>query len=82
MYQRDKFNAARDKFSYPKIPNATLFYKDYGYQEPATVHGWDWSTTSGQWGALVTFKDGLRTFTWPKPPSAPKQRGFQRPFNY
>jgi hypothetical protein len=49
----------------PKPVNATHFQRHYGY-EPATIISWDWSTTFGQWGALVEFADGSRMFTYPK----------------
>lgn len=67
MQQRDEYNARRDDLSYPEIPSADLFQHGLGYREPATVHGWDWSTTFGTWSALVTFADGWHGWTFPKP---------------
>lgn len=42
------------------------FQKDYGFETPVAIHGWQWSTTFGQWGALVTFANGWRGYTYPK----------------
>lgn len=68
LYQRDDYNVKRDKWSYPPIPNAIEFQTaTYGYEKPKIIHGWSWSTTFNKWGALVTFSDGWRGFTWPKP---------------
>ena len=50
-----------------KIPDAKLFQKDYGYEKPKKIHGWQWSTDFGKWSALVTFKDGTEIWTYPKP---------------
>ena len=66
MKQREEFNAKRDQFSYPPIPDSELFFTGWGYEKPAIVHGWDWSTTFNKWGALVTFDNGTRVFTYPK----------------
>lgn len=62
--QRETFNAKRDSLSYPEIPDYTEFFTGYGYEKPETIHGFQWSTTFNQWGALVTFKSGQRVFTW------------------
>jgi hypothetical protein len=49
------------------IRESTGFYHNYGYEVPAEIHGWEWSTTFGRWSALVTFADGWHGFTWPQP---------------
>lgn len=65
-----EFNAKRTDLSYPPIPEGvTEFQKDYGYEVPTAVHGWDWSTTFGRWSALVTFANGWHGWTFPKRPS-------------
>lgn len=71
LLQREEYNA-RPKESmgiarYPDIPEASEFQHGYGYETPAEVHGWEWSTTFGTWSALVTFKDGWHGYTYPKP---------------
>ena len=72
LYQRGKDGypeGADDimKKSYGKIPDSKEFQNmRYGYEVPKKVHGWQWSTTFGRWTALVTFKDGTRTWTYPK----------------
>ena len=66
LQQRKEFNTKRDKFSYPEIPDAELFQARYGYEKPAIVHGWQWSTTFNRWSALVTMADGWHGFTYPK----------------
>lgn len=63
---RDEFNAKRDSRSYPEIPESELFFTGYGYEKPAIVHGWSWSNTFDQWGALVTFNNGQKVYTYPK----------------
>jgi hypothetical protein len=53
--------------SYPEIPyHAELFQHNYGYEKPLKIHSWQWSTTFGKWGALVTFEDGWHGYTYPK----------------
>lgn len=51
------------------IPAATEFqhHDGSGYKVPLQVHGWSWSTTFGSWSAQVTFQDGWKGYTWPKP---------------
>lgn len=72
LYQRDKdgFPIGADdimKKSYGKIPQSKEFQNmRYGYEIPKKIHGWAWSTTFGRWTALVTFKDGTKTWTYPK----------------
>ena len=66
MKQRESFNNQRDQFSYPPIPKAEFFLNGYGYEKPAKVHGWEWSTTFNKWSALVTFANGWHGFTYPK----------------
>lgn len=65
-FQRDEFNAKRDSASYPEIPEAEIFFTGWGYEKPAIVHGWAWSTTFNRWGALVTFDNGRKVYTYPK----------------
>jgi hypothetical protein len=67
ILDREAYNARRDSLSYPPIPDATEFLNRYGYEAPVKVRYWDWSTTFGQWGALVEFADGRVVFTYPKP---------------
>lgn len=64
----EAYNAGRDELSYPPIPgDAKLFQNQrYGYEEPTSIEGWQWSTTFGRWSALVTFADGWHGFTYPK----------------
>lgn len=66
LHQRDAFNASRDKFSYPPIPDAQEFLHRYSYEKPVAVHGWQWTTTFNRWSALVTFADGWHGFTYPR----------------
>ena len=52
---------------HPPIPyNVKEFQHHYGYEEPVTIHRWEWSTTFSRWSALVTFKDGWHGFSYPK----------------
>lgn len=70
LTQRAEHNAKPAKTlgidRYPDIPDAALFQHRYGFEEPAEVHGWEWSTTFGRWSALVTFDDGWHGFTFPR----------------
>jgi hypothetical protein len=52
--------------AYGKIPDASEFWHNYGYEVPETVHGWEWSTTFNKWSALVTFSDGWHGYTYPR----------------
>lgn len=52
---------------YGQIPWALLFQSPTGYEIPSKVYGWQWSVTFNRWTALVTFDNGWRGFTWPKP---------------
>lgn len=57
--------------SYPPKPEgAELYQHDYCYQKPVALDRWEWSTTFAQWSRLVTFADGWRGFTYPKPEGA------------
>ena len=49
-----------------RIQGATLFQHNYGFEKPAAIHGWQWSTTFGRWSALVTFDDGWHGYAYPK----------------
>ena len=49
-----------------RIQDSKLFLHGYGYEKPTTIHGYEWSSTFNQWGALVTFSDGWHGFTYPK----------------
>lgn len=53
--------------AYGKIPAAVggKFQHNYGHELPVAVHGYQWSTTFGRWGALVTFADGWHGYTYP-----------------
>lgn len=42
------------------------FQRHYGYEKAKRVIYWEWSTTFGRWGALVSFSDGMKLFTYPK----------------
>lgn len=66
---KDGYPVGADKImkdAYGKIPDSKEFQKGYGYEIPKKVHGWEWSTIFGRWTALVTFKDGSQTWTYPK----------------
>lgn len=72
LYQRglDGFPLGADRVmreAYGQIPDATNFqhHRNFGYEKPTVVHGWQWSTTFGRWGAVVTFADGWHGRTWP-----------------
>lgn len=53
--------------SYPPKPeSAELYQHNYGYQKPTALGEWQWSTTFGRWGRIVTFADGWNGLTWPK----------------
>lgn len=74
LYQRgeDGYPVGADqlmKDGYGKIPDAEMFqhHRTFGYEVPAEVHGWEWSTTFNRWRALVTFKDGWKGVTSPAP---------------
>lgn len=58
--------------SWAESRHATEFLYRYGYRKVAEIHHWEWSDTFGRWGAVVSFDDGARLYTWPKP------RGFGR----
>lgn len=51
-----------------KSRNATEFWNGIKYRDekPVEFHGWEWSEDFKRWGALVTFADGWRGYTWPK----------------
>lgn len=69
LIQRDEWNNRPNKssFSLPDIPAATHFQGSTGsYDIPVTVHGWEWSTTFGRWGAVCTFADGWHGLTFPR----------------
>lgn len=70
LVDRQKHNANRDLLSHPPIPEAKLFWHEYGYQEPVAVWGWQWSYDFNRWSAYVEFEDGWRGFTYPKHESA------------
>lgn len=55
--------------AYGPIPDTDLFqdHKGYGYRKAEIIHGWQWSVTFNRWSALVTFPDGWRGYTYPKP---------------
>jgi hypothetical protein len=89
LYQRgeDGYPLGSDDIlrqAYGPIPEATKFQhgRGYGYEEPAEVHGWQWSNDFGRWSALVTFADGWHGFTYPSPLFAHKvdaeERGIGR----
>jgi len=42
------------------------FQRDYGYEKPEKIIRWDWSYTFSKWVALVIFKDGARSYSYPK----------------
>jgi len=55
------------KKAYGKIPDSKEFQNNrYGFEKPKKLHGWAWSDTFHRWTALVTFKDGTKTWTYPK----------------
>lgn len=66
--QYTEWLGSHEEFEYPAIPTgATLFLNDrLGYEQPITIHRWEWSTTFGCWGALCTFANGWHGFTYPK----------------
>lgn len=50
----------------PAIPDTSRFqHPGGGFCVAETIHNWSWSITFNRWGASVTFKDGIRCFTWP-----------------
>lgn len=55
--------------AYGQIPAAIEFqhHVSMGYERPLEIHGWCWSETFRCWGAIVTFADGWRGLTWPRP---------------
>lgn len=74
MYQRgtDGYPIGADDLlreTYGRIPEATEFqdHHGYGYVTAKTIHSWSWSNTFNRWYALVTFDDGWKGWTWPKP---------------
>ncbi len=72
LYQRgeDGYPIGSDALmreAYGRIPDAKRFQTPRdGWQEPVTLHGWNWSDTFHRWGALVTFADGWHGWTWPE----------------
>ena len=50
----------------PPIPAAELFFTGWTYEKPAQVHAWEFSYTFNRWGAVVTFNNGRRVYTYPK----------------
>ena len=66
-FKRRQSEAAK-LLSYPAKPDhAELYLHNYGYEKPVELGAWDWSCTFGRWGRIVTFSDGWRGFTYPKP---------------
>lgn len=52
--------------SYPPKPkSAELYQHNYGHEKPVKLGEWQWSTTFGRWGRIVTFADGWHGFTYP-----------------
>jgi hypothetical protein len=50
----------------PKPESATEYQHNYGYETPTALGEWQWSTTFGRWGRIVTFADGWNGFTYPR----------------
>ena len=66
LIQKEEHNKRARPEDHPVIPEADLFYHNWGYEKPVVVYGWQWSTTFGRWSALVTFSDGWHGYTYPK----------------
>lgn len=66
----DKTEQAYIKSGMPPIPTAKhgLFQTGrlFGYEKPATIHGWVWSIYFARWSAFVTFDDAWSGYTYPK----------------
>ena len=53
--------------NWSRVCKAEKFYHPVSCMgdKPTQFHGWAYSETFHQWGALVTFSDGAKYFTWP-----------------
>lgn len=61
------FAKAYRKEQWDRVRHAIEFlHPTLGYITPIQHHGWAWSETFHSWGALVTFRDGTKIYTWPK----------------
>ena len=74
LYQRgqDGFPVGADhpmREAWGPLPGSALFQHNsgHGYEVPAQVHGWAWSTDFGRWSARVTFRDGWHVWTCAAP---------------
>jgi hypothetical protein len=65
-YDQSRAKWEREHSYLPKPESATEYQHSWGFEKPVNLGEWQWSTTFGRWGRIVTFADGWTGYTWPK----------------